>query len=88
VTTLMTIRPLPVLLSAAFLAGAAAGGLAALAAQSEAKPDLAVLKAAFSRPPAVPFPTDNGFSEAKRSLGEKLFHDPKLSVDGSTACAT
>jgi cytochrome c peroxidase len=84
----MTIRPLPVLLSAAFLAGAAAGGLAALAAQSEAEPDLAALKAAFRRPPAVPFPGDNGFSEAKRSLGEKLFHDPKLSVDGSTACAT
>jgi hypothetical protein len=47
VTRLMTIRPLPVLLSAAFLAGAAAGGLAALAAQSEAEPDLAALKAAF-----------------------------------------
>lgn len=72
----------------AFLVGAAAGGLAALAAPSATGPDLATLKAAFRRPQAVPFPADNPFSEAKRRLGEKLFNDKTLSVDGSTACAT
>ena len=45
----MTIRPLPILLSAAFLAGAAAGGLAALAAQSEAEPDLATQSAGLAK---------------------------------------
>jgi cytochrome c peroxidase len=84
----MSTRTLPALLAAAFLAGATAGGLAALAAQSAAAPDLAALKAAFRRPTAIPFPADNPYSEAKRSLGEKLFNDSGLSVDGSTACAT
>src|SRR5262249_49891524 len=53
-----------------------------------AAPDLASLKAAFRRPATIPFPADNPFSEAKRALGEKLFNDKSLSVDGSTACAT
>jgi cytochrome c peroxidase len=79
---------LPALLGAAFVAGATAGGLAALAASSTAAPDLASLKAAFRRPAAIPFPADNPFFEAKRALGEKLFNDKSLSVDGSTACAT
>ncbi len=84
----MWIRSLPVVLSAALLAGAATGGLVALAAQSATVPDLATLKAAFRRPPAIPFPADNPYSEQKRSLGEKLFNDKGLSVDGSTACTT
>ncbi|PWT86281.1 MAG: cytochrome C peroxidase [Proteobacteria bacterium] len=84
----MALGSLRALLSAAFLAGAAAGGFAALAAKSAAAPDLGTLKSAFRRPPTVPFPPDNSFSEAKRRLGEKLFHDKALSVDGSTSCAT
>jgi cytochrome c peroxidase len=84
----MSIRTLPAFLTAAFLAGAVVGGLAALAAQSPDAPDLATLKAAFRRPTTIPFPADNPYSEAKRSLGEKLFKDNGLSVDGSTACAT
>jgi cytochrome c peroxidase len=36
----------------------------------------------------VPFPADNSFSEKKRALGEALFHDKRLSVDGSLACAS
>jgi len=84
----MSIPSLPVLVGAAFFAGAATGGLAALAAESASKPDLATLKAAFRRPPAIPFPAENPYSEQKRSLGEKLFNDKGLSVDGSIACAT
>jgi cytochrome c peroxidase len=49
---------------------------------------LAALKAAFRRPETVPFPADNPFSEKKRALGEMLFHDKRLSVDGSLACAS
>ena len=45
--------------------------------------DLAALKATFRRPATVPFPADNPFSEEKRALGEALFHDKRLSVDGS-----
>jgi cytochrome c peroxidase len=84
----MALGSLPALLSAAFLIGAAAGGLGAIAAKSATEPDLNALKSTFRRPAAVPFPPDNPFSEAKRRLGERLFHDKALSVDGSTACAT
>jgi cytochrome c peroxidase len=78
---------------AAFLAGGMMGALAALLVQSpllHAAPadDLAVSKASFRRPPTVPFPADNPFSEAKRALGEALFHDKRLSIDGSLACVS
>src|SRR5262249_37988781 len=80
------------ILGAVFLAGCAIGTAAALLIQSapRAAPaqDLAALKAAFRRPATVPFPADNPFSEKKRALGEALFHDKRLSVDGSLACAS
>src|ERR1700736_1872462 len=84
------------LLAAAFLAGGAIGVGAALflqsavlrAAPGQARDDLAVLKASFRRPSTMPFPADNPFSEGKRALGEALFHDKRLSVDGSLACAS
>jgi len=81
-------------LGAAFLVGSAIGTGAALllhAALLQAEPaqnDLATLKASFRRPATVPFPADNPFSEQKRALGEALFHDKRLSVDGSLACAS
>jgi cytochrome c peroxidase len=84
----MSVRSLVRWVCAAFIAGTAAGGLAAIAAQPRQAPDLAAVKAAFRRPAAIPFPADNPFSETKRALGETLFHDKGLSVDGSTACAT
>jgi len=80
-------------IAAAFLAGTVAGGALAVAVRSQAAgnaaatPDLATLKAAFRRPAAVPFPASNPFSEEKRALGERLFHDKRLSIDGSIACA-
>jgi cytochrome c peroxidase len=84
------------LIAAAFLAGAVAGGALALVVRSHAAgnptatgvADLAALKAAFRRPAAVPFPASNPFSEEKRALGERLFHDKRLSIDGSIACAS
>src|SRR4029077_14996251 len=84
----MSVRSLLRWACAAFIAGTAAGGLAAIGAQPPQVADLAALKAAFRRPAAIPFPADNPFSEAKRALGATLFHDKGLSVDGSTACAT
>src|SRR3954454_13339321 len=85
------------LLAAAFVAGGAVGVGAALlmrpppvlaAPAAHSADDLAVLKAAFRRPAKVPFPANNPFSEQKRALGEALFHDQRLSVDGSLACAS
>jgi len=72
------------LVVAAFLCGALAGAAAAFA-QGD---DLAALKEKFRHPAAIPFPTSNPFSEAKRALGETLFHDKRLSADGTYACAT
>jgi cytochrome c peroxidase len=84
------------LAAAAFLAGGAVGAAAAVvvavpapsAAAARPAEDLAALKASFRRPPTVPFPADNPFSEKKRALGEALFHDTRLSSDGSLACAS
>ena len=85
------------LVASAFLAGSVIGISAALlvpppalqaASASRAVDELAALKALFRRPPTVPFPADNPFSEPKRALGEALFHDKRLSVDGSLACAS
>jgi cytochrome c peroxidase len=72
------------LIAGAFLCGALLGGVAALA-QSD---DLAALKEKFRRPAAIPFPASNPYTEAKRALGEMLFHDRRLSADGTVACAT
>jgi cytochrome c peroxidase len=82
---------LGVTLAAAFVAGLLAAGVLALGLRhSSAGPadDLAALKAQFRRPAAVPFPASNPFSEAKRALGERLFHDRQLSADHSIACAS
>jgi cytochrome c peroxidase len=83
-------------LAAAFLAGGAIGAGAAFvvripvlqAAPARPADDFAALKASFRRPPTVPFPADNPYSEQKRALGEALFHDKRLSADGSLACAS
>jgi len=85
------------LFAAAFLAGGAVGAGGALvlfqgaglhAAPAGPTDPLAAIKASFRRPPAVPFPADNAFSEKRRALGEALFHDKRLSIDGSLACAS
>jgi cytochrome c peroxidase len=85
------------LATAAFLAGGVIGAATAALVPSpilQAAPaarstdELAALKASFHRPPTVPFPADNPFSEQKRALGEALFHDKRLSIDGSLACAS
>src|SRR5437879_8400189 len=91
----MRVRPIMRTLAGAFVAGGAVGVVLALmvhaaqdAAAAPAADDLARVKASFRRPAAVPFPTDNPFSEKKRVLGETLFHDPRLSIDNSRSCAS
>src|SRR5262249_40844404 len=97
----MTTSALSRLVTAAFIAGGAIGAIAGLVltpAQIEAAPtqrqltgpvdELARLKALFRRPATVPFPTDNPYAEKKRALGEALFNDKRLSIDGSLACAS
>src|ERR1700749_72173 len=83
----MTVRSLVRWACAAFIAGTAVGGLAAIGAQPPRQSDVAALKAAYRRPAAIPFPADYPFSEAKREWGDTLFHDRVLPIDGSTACA-
>jgi cytochrome c peroxidase len=78
-------------ITAAFIAGVAAAAILAFASGlSSARPldDLAAPKEKFRRPAAVPFPASNPFSEQKRALGERLFHDKRLSADRSIACAS
>jgi len=38
--------------------------------------------------PPVPIPADNPQTPAKISLGDKLFHDARFSIDGTVSCAT
>lgn len=38
--------------------------------------------------PAVTFPTNNPYSDAKAELGRKLFFDPRLSGSGQVSCAS
>lgn len=38
--------------------------------------------------PSIPYPEDNGFTEARWELGKKLFYDKVLSVDSSMSCAS
>ena len=80
------------LLVAVFAAGGMVGAGGALllpapAQHSARDVDLAALRASFRRPAVVPFPVDNPFSPQKSALGAALFHDRRLSVDGSLSCA-
>jgi cytochrome c peroxidase len=54
-----------------------------------ARPDhLALVRASYRRPAAIPFPSSNPYSEAKAALGKKLFFDPLLSRSRTLSCAT
>lgn len=45
--------------------------------------------AAYVRPAdGIPFPADNPYSRAKHELGERLFHDPRLSGGDTMSCAS
>lgn len=46
------------------------------------------MKAHYVRPPSVPFPDENPYSDAKYRLGRTLFFDPRLSGSEVTSCAT
>ena len=46
------------------------------------------LKALYTRPTSVPFPTDNPYSAEKAALGEMLFFDPRLSGANYISCAS
>lgn len=47
-----------------------------------------MLQAAPLGLPPVPIPRDNPQTPAKIALGDKLFHDARLSADGKVSCAT
>ncbi|MEZ5935131.1 MAG: cytochrome c peroxidase [Alphaproteobacteria bacterium] len=50
--------------------------------------EVIILKAAYKRPTAVPFPEDNPFTEAKAKLGQMLYFDPRLSRSNMQSCAS
>jgi cytochrome c peroxidase len=45
-------------------------------------------KSDYQRPHGIPFPDDDGYSQAKADLGRALFFDPILSGSGTRACAS
>jgi cytochrome c peroxidase len=45
-------------------------------------------RALFARPSSVPHPAENRPNPDKLALGERLFHEPRLSAGGAIACAT
>ena len=55
---------------------------------AESPPSVKDIRAPYRRVPAIPFPADNAFSEAKSALGEMLFFDPLLSGSRTRSCAT
>jgi cytochrome c peroxidase len=50
--------------------------------------DVVILKAAYQRPPSIPFPDDNPFTAAKAKLGQMLYFDPRLSRSNTQSCAS
>jgi len=46
------------------------------------------LKAQYIRPNSIPFPDENPYSQAKITLGKKLFFDPVLSGPRTVSCGT
>jgi cytochrome c peroxidase len=48
----------------------------------------ATLKDQYTRPKAIPFPSENPYSEVKAKLGRKLFFDTRLSGKDTIACAS
>jgi cytochrome c peroxidase len=77
-----------VTLRASIAAACLCGAIAGAALAQSAEPDLMALKQKFRRPSGIPFPVSNPYSAEKRALGARLFHDKRLSADGSIACAT
>ncbi len=49
---------------------------------------LAVAAAAVANEPIKPIPFETGADPDRAALGRVLFHDPRLSSDGSTSCAS
>lgn len=74
-------------LAAALLSVALVAGVGA-ALGAGTPPRAADPRAAFARPDAIPFPTDNPFREATAQLGHVLFFDPRLSGSGAMSCAS
>lgn len=69
-------------------------GLAATMASSQDSehdqpdPQRATWQALYRAPTTIPFPEDNPYDPRIAALGERLFHDPNLSLDRNRACAS
>jgi cytochrome c peroxidase len=68
---------------------AIAAGIAASVAEGAPEPfDWSGRLAGYQRPARIPFPSDNGWSEARETLGRTLYFDPRLSQSATVSCAT
>ena len=56
--------------------------------RAPARPDDRELLAKYARPAAIPYPEENGHSDARVALGRTLFFDPRLSGSNFIACAS
>ena len=45
-------------------------------------------KQSYQRPPAIPFPADNSYTQEREALGKALFFDRRLSQSNTVSCAT
>ena len=70
------------------LSAAAVLSAAPVKADSAARGDVVILKAAYERPTSIPFPEDNPFTQAKAKLGQVLYFDPRLSRSNMQSCAS
>jgi cytochrome c peroxidase len=46
------------------------------------------LKAAFKRPPTIPFPADNPYTPEKAALGKALYYDSRISAGHVLSCSS
>ncbi|WP_262694713.1 cytochrome-c peroxidase [Kordiimonas aquimaris] len=62
--------------------------IAASMLSSLANADSALMRDGFKRPTDIPFPEENGYTDAKAVLGKMLFFDPRLSRENNITCAS
>jgi cytochrome c peroxidase len=75
-------------LNLAWLAALLPLGLPFALPAAEGTDDVALVRAKYRRPAAIPFPSSNPYSEAKSALGKMLFFDSLLSRSRTRSCAT
>ncbi len=77
-----------VTLSAGLAAAAVVGRPTQVAVTPPAATSAEQAKNAYRRPPSIPFPADNPFTQEKLRLGRALYFDTRLSLSSAQSCAS